>query len=159
MSTLSRTIEFLSLGLWLGGIAFLSFVEAPGAFAILGNRDAAGMMVGFSLARLHFAGIAFGLLFLVARLLRARDFASFFSPSALCIVLMVLVTAASQFTVSNRMANLKKQMGSVQSTPEKDPMRQEFNRLHHLSVRYEGAVLLIGLAAALLWVREAAPKP
>jgi len=36
MSTLLRTIEFLSLGLWLAGIAFLSFVVTPGAFAILG---------------------------------------------------------------------------------------------------------------------------
>jgi len=46
MTTFFRTIEFLSLSLWLGGDAFLSFVVAPGAFAILGSRDAAGMMVG-----------------------------------------------------------------------------------------------------------------
>ena len=74
MTTFFRTIEFLSLSLWLGAIAFLSFVVAPGAFTILGNRDAAGMMVGYSLARLHFAGIILGLLFLFARLARTRDF-------------------------------------------------------------------------------------
>src|SRR5208337_1475833 len=49
MSTLLRAIEFLSLSLWLGGGAFLSFVVAPGAFALLGNRDAAGMLVGYPL--------------------------------------------------------------------------------------------------------------
>jgi len=159
MQTILRAIEFLSLGLWLGGDAFLSLVVAPGAFSILGNRDAAGLMVGYSLARLHFAGIFLGLLFLVARLLRTRDFASFTTAAALCVVLMVILTAASQFTVTNRMERLKKQMVSVQNTPETDPQRVEFNRLHHLSVTYEGAVLLLGFAGMYLLVREVAAKP
>jgi uncharacterized membrane protein len=156
MQTFLRTIEFLTLGLWLGGDAFLSFIVAPGAFSILGSRDAAGLMVGYSLARLHFAGIVLGLLFLIARLLRTRDFAAFTSSAALCVVLMVILTAASQFTVSNRMERLKKQMVSVQNTPENDPRRLEFNRLHHVSVAYEGAVLVLGLAGMFLLVKEVA---
>ena len=159
MSTFLRTIEFLSLSLWLGGDAFLSFVVAPGAFAILGSRDAAGMMVGFSLARLHFAGMFLGLLFLAARLARTRDFASFTSAAALCVVLMVVLTTASQFTVSNRMEHLKKEMVSVQNTPETDPKRVEFNRLHHRSVAYETVVLLLGLAGMCLLVRETGLQP
>lgn len=158
MQTFLRTIEFLSLGLWLGAGAFLSFVVAPGAFAILGSRDAAGLMVGFSLARLHFAGIFLGLIFLIARLIRTQSFASFTTAAALAVVLMVLLTAASQFTVSNRMEALKRDMVSVQNTPETDPRRVEFNKLHHASVRYEGAVLLLGLAAMYLLVREAIPR-
>jgi hypothetical protein len=154
VTTLLRTIEFLSLSLWLGADAFLSFVVAPGAFAILGSRDAAGMMVGFALGRLHFAGILLGLAFLVARLARTHDFGSFTSAAALCVVLMVLLTAASQFTVSNRMEAFKKEMVSVQDTPETDPRRVEFNRLHHRSVAFEGAVLLLGLAGMYLLVRE-----
>jgi uncharacterized membrane protein len=156
MTNFFRTIEFLSLSLWLGADAFLSFVVAPGAFAILGNRDSAGMMVGFSLARLHFAGIFLGLLFLAARLARTHDFGSFTSAAALCVVLMVLLTATSQFTVSNRMGELKRDMVSVQNTPETDPRRVEFNRLHHRSVAFEGAVLLLGLAGMYLLVRETA---
>ena len=159
MTTFFRTIEFLSLSLWLGADVFLSFVVAPGAFAILGNRDAAGMMVGFALARLHFAGIFLGLVFLAARLARTHDFGSFTSAAALCVVLMVLLTAASQFTVSNRMAALKREMVSVQNTPETDPRRVEFDRLHHRSVAFEGTVLLLGLAGMYLLVRETLPKP
>ena len=159
MQTVLRTIEFLSLGLWLGSDTFLSFVVAPGAFSILGNRDAAGMMVGYSLARLHFAGIFLGLLFVVARLARTRDFSSFTSAAALCVVLMVILTVASQFTVSNRMATLRKQMVSIQNTSESDPRRLEFDRLHHISVAYEGAVLLLGLAGTFFLVREVAPQP
>jgi len=158
MQTILRAIEFLSLSLWLGADAFLSFVVAPGAFAILGSRDAAGLLVGYSLARLHFAGIFLGLLFLLARLSRTRDFASFTSAAALCVVLMVILSAASQFTVSNRMERLKKEMVSVQNTPETDPLRVEFNRLHHISVAYEGAVLLLGFASMFLLVRETLPR-
>lgn len=154
MQTLLRTIEFLCLSLWLGADAFLSFVVAPGAFAILGSRDAAGMMVGYSLARLHFAGIFLGLIFLIARLARTHDFGSFTGAAALCVVLMVVLTSTSQFTVSNRMEALKKQMVSVQNTPETDSRRVEFNRLHHISVGYESAVLLLGFAGMLLLVRE-----
>jgi uncharacterized membrane protein len=154
MTTFFRTIEFLSLSLWLGADAFLSFVVAPGAFAILGNRDAAGMMVGFSLTRLHFAGIFLGVVFLAARLARTHDFGSFTSAAALCVLLMVLLTAVSQFTVSSRMEALKQEMGSVQNTPETDPRRLEFNRLHHRSVAFEGAVLLLGFAGMYLLVRE-----
>src|SRR6267378_2388042 len=156
MTTLFRAIEFLSLSLWLGADAFLSFVVAPGAFAILGNRDVAGMMVGYSLGRLHFAGIFLGLVFLVARLARSHDFGSFTSAPALCVVLMVLLTAAAQFSVSNRMEALKKEMVSVQNTPEMDPRRVEFNRLHYRSVAFEGAVLLLGLVGMYLLVRETA---
>src|SRR6266481_4515820 len=152
MTTFFRTIEFLSLGLWLGADAFLSFVVAPGTFANLGNRDAAGMMVGFALARLHFAGIILGLVFLVARLARTHDFGSFTGAAALCVVLMVVLTATSQFTVSNRMEALRKEMVSVQNTPETDPRRVEFTRLHHRSVAFEGAVLLFGLAGMFLLV-------
>ncbi len=115
-------------------------------------------MVGFSLGRLHYAGIFLGLLFLLVRLLRTQTFSSIAAPAALCVVLMVVLTAASQFTVSNRMESLKKEMVSVQDTPESDPRRVAFNRLHHASVGYEGAVLLLGLAAMYLLVREVSAK-
>jgi uncharacterized membrane protein len=159
MQTLLRAIEFLSLSLWLGSDVFLSFVVAPGAFTILGDRDAAGMMVGYALGRLHYAGIFLGLIFLVVRLARTRDFGSFTTAAALCVVLMVLLTAASQFTVSNRMERLKREMVSVQNTSENDPRRVEFNRLHHVSVGYETAVLLAGLAGMFLLVKETMARP
>jgi hypothetical protein len=72
--------------------------------------------------------------------------------------LMVLLTTASQFTVSSRMEALKKEMVSVQNTPEVDPRRVEFNQLHHRSVALEGAVLLFGITGLYLLVREATSK-
>ena len=154
MSTVLRTVEFLCLSLWLGSDVFLSFVVAPGAFSVLPGRDQAGAMVGYSLSRLHLFGIILGIFFLIVRLLRARTFASWVTPAALCVVLMVALTAISQYTVSRRMAVLRTEMGSVQSTSSDNPLRVEFDRLHRRSVQLESGVLLAGLAALYLLVRE-----
>jgi hypothetical protein len=156
MSTVLRTIEFLGLSLWLGSDVFLSFVVAPGAFSILASRDQAGAMVGFALGRMHVAGIVCGLTLLLARLVRTRTFASLAAPAALCVVLMIGLTVISQYAVSPRMAGLRTQMGSIQATAADNPLRVEFDRLHQRSVMLESGVLLAGLAAMYLLVRELA---
>jgi hypothetical protein len=154
MLTLLRTVQFLCLGLWLGSDVFLSFVVAPGAFRVLGNRDAAGAMVGFSLGRMHLLGVVCGVVFLVARLMRTRTFASLVAPVALCVVLMIALTVASQVGVSPRMAVLRVQMGSIRATSQDSPLLAEFSRLHRISVLLESGVLLAGLAAIYLMVKD-----
>ncbi|HVS89022.1 MAG TPA: DUF4149 domain-containing protein [Candidatus Acidoferrum sp.] len=156
MSTVLRTIEVLGLSLWLGSDVFLSFVVAPGAFSVLASRDQAGAMVGFALGRMHIAGIVCGLVLLLARLVRTRTFASLAAPAALCVVLMIGLTAISQYTVSARMAGLRTQMGSIQATSTDNPLRVEFDRLHQRSVMLESGVPLAGFAAMYLLVRELA---
>ena len=159
MSTFLRAIEFLSLSLWLGSDVFLSFVVAPGAFRILGSRDQAGAMVGYSLNAMHIGGIICGLVLLLARLARTKTFASLATPAALCVVLMIALTAISQFTVSAKMAALRVQMGSIQATAADSPLLAEFGRLHRISVSLESGVLLAGIAAVYLMVRELALRP
>ncbi len=136
---------------------FLSFVVAPGAFRVLApNRDQAGAVVGFALTRMHLGGIALGVVLLLVRLIRTRTFASFVTPTALCVVLMIALTAISQYTVSARMAALRVQMGSIQATAMDSPLMAEFSRLHGISVSLESGVLLAGFAAMYLMVRELA---
>jgi uncharacterized membrane protein len=154
MSTFLRTMEFLALSLWLGSDVFLSFVVAPGAFRVLASRDQAGAIVGFSLTRMHVAGMVCGLVILVARLLRERAVGALVSPAALCIVAMVALTAASQVAVSPRMAELRVRMGSIQATAADSPLLAEFGRLHRVSASLEGCVLLLGFAAMYLMVKE-----
>src|SRR5260370_18496655 len=133
MSTFLRRIDFLCLGLWLGSDVFLSFVVEPGAFRVLGSRDAAGAMVVFALGRMHVLGVVCGVVFLLARLVRTRTFASFVAPVALCVVLMIALTVASQVGVSPRMAVLRVQVGSIQATAQDSPLLSEFCRLHRIS--------------------------
>jgi hypothetical protein len=56
--------------------------------------------------------------------------------------------------VSARMAVLRVQMGSIQATAVDSPLLAEFSRLHGISVSLESGVLLAGIAAMYLIVRE-----
>jgi uncharacterized membrane protein len=157
MQSLLRTIEFLGLSLWLGSDVFLSFVVAPGAFRILASRDQAGAMVGFGLWWMHMIGVVCGMAVLLARVLRTRTFSGLAAPAALCVVLMVGLTVVSQHAVSPKMAALRTQMGSIQAfqaTAADSPLLAEFGKLHRISVSLESGVLLAGIAAMYLMVRE-----
>jgi uncharacterized membrane protein len=154
MSTILRYLEFLSLGTWVGGIIFLSFVVAPGAFATLGSRDQAGAVVGMALGRLHWLGVGAGVIYILARALETKSLAALGKPAALLVVLMIALTLVSQVGVTSKLAGLRAEMGSVERTPEMSPLRIEFDRLHQWSVRIEGVVLLAGLAALFLTVRS-----
>ena len=157
MSTFLRTIEFLGLSLWLGSDVFLSFVVAPGAFRILASRDQAGAMVGFALWWMHMIGVVCGIAILLARMLRTRAFSSLAAPAALCVVLMIGLTVVSQHAVSPKMAALRTQMGSIQAfqaTAADSPLLAEFSRLHRISVSLESGVLLAGMAAMYLMVKD-----
>jgi uncharacterized membrane protein len=158
MSTVLRGIEFLGLSIWLGSDTFLSFVVAPGAFHVLASRDQAGAIVGYSLARMHWMGIACGVLILLVRVLRMRSFASLVAPAALCVLVMILLTVISQVAVSPKMAALRVQMGLIQATAAESPLLTEFGRLHWVSVGLESGVLLAGVAAMVWMAKEAAGR-
>jgi hypothetical protein len=156
MSNILRTVEFLALSLWLGSDVFLSFVVAPGAFRVLAGRDQAGAMVGYALWWMHMIGVVCGITFLVARLVRTRSASSLVAPPALCVLAMIGLTVVSQHAVSPKMAALRVQMGSIQATMADSPLLAEFGRLHRISVSLESGVLLAGIFAMYMMVKELA---
>jgi uncharacterized membrane protein len=153
MTNILRFVQVFALGTWLGAIIYLSFVVAPGAFATLGSRDQAGAVVGMALGRLHHLGVIAALIYLGAGLGLVGSIRGLAQPAALAVIAMLLLTVASQHMVTPRMAELRKQMISVDATPRDNPLRVRFDRLHQWSVRIEGSVLLIGIAALFLTVR------
>jgi uncharacterized membrane protein len=154
MANFLRTVQFLCLSLWLGSDVFLSFIVAPGAFRVLASRDQAGAVVGYSLWWMHMIGVVCGIVFLVSRFLRTRSFSALVAPATLCVVLMIVLTVASQHAVSPRMAELRAQMGSIEATAAGNPLLLEFQKLHRRSVMLESGVLLAGIAAMFWLVRE-----
>ena len=157
MNNIFRTLEFLGLSVWLGGDVFLSFVVAPGAFRVSAlSRDQAGAIVGFALTKMHLIGMACGVVILLLRVLRTKSLGGLSAPAALCLMLMITLTAASQIAVTPKMAALRAQMGSIQSTVTDSPLLAEFARLHQISVSLESGVLLAGIACMYLMERELA---
>lgn len=145
-----RFLMFLSLIVWVGGIIFLSFVEAPTAFSQLPSRHMAGTVVGHSLGILHWVGLFAGVIFLGISMLLSSLSTGSAHPFALrhiLICLMLLLTAVSQFGISPKMAALRAQFGDIDTVPATDPGRMQFDALHVWSVRFEVAVLILGIAA------------
>lgn len=148
---------FLSLIVWIGGIIFLSFVEAPTAFSVLPSRHLAGTVVGHSLGILHWMGLFSGVVFLGSSMLLSSlttGSAQATSPRHVLLCAMLLLTLISQFGISPRMATLRAQFGDIDTVPADNPARMQFDSLHHWSVRLEVVVLLMGLAAVFLTARQ-----
>jgi Domain of unknown function (DUF4149) len=148
-----RFLMLLSLVVWVGGIIFLSFVEAPTAFSVLPSRHMAGTVVGRSLGILHWMGLISGVIFLASSFLYSRVSTGSLHPAAarhLLVCAMLVLTAASQFGVSSRMATLRASFGDIDTVPKETPARVEFDALHVWSVRLEVAVLALGLITIYL---------
>ena len=148
-----RFLMILSLVVWVGGIIFLSFVEAPTAFRVAPTRHMAGTVVGASLSILHWIGIFSGVIFLGSSMLYSSLTTCSARPLSARHVLvfaMLLLTIVSQFGVSTRMASLRTSFQDIDTVAPTDPGRIEFESLHKWSVRLEVGVLLLGLATIYL---------
>jgi uncharacterized membrane protein len=89
MNQILRFLQIFGLGTWIGGIIFLSFIEAPGVFSILSNREQAGSIVGYSLTRLHYIGMIAAVIYLVAGLALAKSARWLMAPAAILVILML----------------------------------------------------------------------
>ena len=65
----------------------------------------------------------------------------------LLVGLMLMITLLSQFAITPRLRVIRSQVGVIDDLATDDPRRINFDRLHSLSEKFEGAVLLIGLVA------------
>ncbi len=153
MAATLRFLQFLSLGCWLGSIIFF-IVFTQGIFSVMPTKDLAGVVVGYSLARLHIMGLIAGCVYLISTAAVEKSVAALARPAALLVFVMIICTMASQYGVIARMDVLRAQMGSVDATAAGDPLRAAFDRLHQYSVRLESMVLLSGLAALFLTARQ-----
>ncbi len=147
MKFLSNT-RLLLLGLWLGAAVFFSFAVAPGAFAVLPSREAAGAMVSRSLTIVNIAGIIIGVILL------ATSFAGTIAANRILLwterILLIALPAACAiglFIGTFWLPSVKAQMGKpIDEVALEDPLRIQFNNLHEYSVW----VLIIGMIAALV---------
>ena len=152
-----RFVMLLALIAWIGGIIFFAFVEAPTLFTILPNPQMAGNVVSPTLSKLHWIGLICGFAFIIASL--AYDWQKFarlrlFALSNVLVLVILILTAISQFAVTQRMRELRTEMQSATNLPLTDARRAEFDRLHEWSTRLEGAVLLCGLGVVALTARR-----
>ena len=153
MTATFRFFQFLGLGCWVGAIIYF-IVFTQGIFSVLPTKDMTGLVVGYSLARLHIFGIVAGCVYLLSTVAVERSIGALARPAALLVFLMIVATMISQYGVIARMDALRLQMGSVEAAPTGSPLLMRFNRLHQYSVQLEMVVLLSGLASLFLTARQ-----
>jgi hypothetical protein len=147
----------LALIVWIGGIIFFAFVEAPTLFTVLPTTKLAGDVVSASLTKLHWMGLISGIIFLICSLLYNWQKDVQLRPLALSHIfalLMLALTAYSQFGISPRMRELRAEMQNPDSASPFRAQREEFDRLHAWSTRLEAGVLFLGLSLVVLTARR-----
>lgn len=144
---------------WVGGLIFFAFVVAPTAFHLLPSAHEAGLVVGGTLRTLHGIGLIGGAAFVLSTaILWFRAEVPARVGFAICISLtaiMIAITAYSQYVILPSMENDRVAAGGAVETADiENPGRVDFERLHVISERLEGLVLLCGLGVVLVLSRE-----
>ena len=157
MKTLLRTLVWLALIVWLGGLLFFP-ITAWAAFGTISDTHAAGTIVSKCLNVLHHEGfiaaavivllLAIGYLFRAFRL-------STISLGIIVTLLMLACTAWSQYRIIPRMEQDRIAAGgAIDSVPATDPRHADFNRLHQVSTHFEESIMLGGLILVVLLARD-----
>jgi hypothetical protein len=141
------------LGLWLGAMAFFSFVVAPSAFAVLQQQQLAGALVSRTLGALEIIGMIAGAL-LIAILFISRERDRAFLYELIALALMTASMLVSHFVVSRRMHELRMSLGEIAQLAANDPARVEFDRLHQYSVWLMGFDILGAIALIVYLARR-----
>ena len=159
MAYIARLLRLLGIVVWIGGLIFFAFVEAPTAFRIMGTTQQFAQLIGGSIATINRLGFVSGFAFLGASLLLWRVSGSrgrrLLLTEAVLVALMLATTAYVQLHVVPAMERDRAAVGGdIASVPTDNPTRAHFNALHARSEKVEGTGLFLGFGVVLLMAAE-----
>jgi uncharacterized membrane protein len=150
MHPVASAVYRLVLALWVGGMSVFTFVVTPVIFRTQ-TRDAAGKIVG-AIFPVYFRFCLIAVVVaLVARAAagEAISGAKQLAGTALIVISLAIVSYHT-YGLSPRMAEVKETIASFETTPEEDPARREFSRLHGISMTLNVVVIAFGVVL-ILW--------
>jgi uncharacterized membrane protein len=151
MNVVLRFIYLLAIALWIGGMAFFSFLAAPSIFKVL-PREQAGNVVSDIFPKYYWQGIICGAIALVASValgMRER-WNILLIVRTIMIGVMVLGILYSVIVLQPKIHAVKAQITSFENLSPTDPLRLEFGRLHGRSFSVNAAVLLLGVIVVFI---------
>ena len=144
MTLFFRMVHTIAIAAWAGALLYFGFI-AKIAFDSLDSASA-GTVVRGSLHALHHLGLIAGAIYLlltVALLATQRDSHPARAIELVLIISMLALTFYSQYSVIPRMEADRLSLGGDVTKASTDaPAYIHFQRLHGLSVKLEGAVLV-----------------
>ena len=148
MRTVLRMLRLIPLALWVGSIVFFILVAAV-AFKVLPSVPEAALVVRGSLLMLHRLGLLAGALYLFFTLALLATQGDSHPARAAEIVLVVAMMALTLYLQQSVLPHMETDRltlgGDVTAAPADAPARLHFDRLHVLSTRVEGVILVEGL--------------
>jgi len=149
-----RVVRLLTMVVWVGGLIFFASVVAPIAFTVLPAKHEAGAVVAGTLEVLNRMGDVSAFLFAAATggLYKAGQRGNRLLTAELLLVLaMISATALVQWRIVPAMERDRIAAGGdVDAAAPGDPARVDFERLHPISEKLEGAALFLGLGVVVL---------
>ncbi|MFZ5766561.1 MAG: DUF4149 domain-containing protein [Thermodesulfobacteriota bacterium] len=136
----------LAVACWFGGASLFTFVLTPVIFRAY-DRDLAGAVVGTLFPGYFRWGLVCGLIALACLVFAALPHRRI---AALVLALMLAITASQAFIIEPRAAAIKREIPSFVTTPQDDPLRARFRRLHAVSAAGNLAVIGGGLVLIVL---------
>jgi uncharacterized membrane protein len=146
-----RFIYLLSIALWIGGMAFFSFLAAPSIFAVLPRQDA-GKVVSDIFPKYYWQGIICGAVALVTSVvlgMRGR-WNVLLILRTIMIAVMLIGVLYSVVILQPQIHAVRAQITSFETLSPTDPLRLEFGRLHGRSFSVNAAVLLLGVIVVFI---------
>lgn len=136
----------LAISFWIGGAAIFTLLLTPIIFKTQ-TRDMAGQIVGVLFPGYFRWGLVCGGCVLLCWLFMKER--SLLVAGIICA--MLALTSFQAFYLEPRVAGLKQQIASFETTPKEHPLRREFGRLHGISAACNLAVLGGGIVLIILF--------
>ena len=159
MAYILRALRLLAIVVWVGGLIFFAFIEAPTAFHVMGTTRQFALLIGGSIEEINQLGHVAAIVFLVASFVLWRRQTArnrrLIGGEMLLVALMLATTAYVQMRIVPAMERDRAAAGGdITSVPSGNPTRAHFEALHARSEKVEGAALFLGLAVVLVMAGE-----
>ena len=142
MRSVSEALYLFAITLWVGGLWAIGYMAAPVLFASLGDRQLAGLVAGKLFALIGWVGLA-SAAWLVVFLISRWGGQVFRRSVFWLVVVMALLTAASQFGIQPLMAQLK--LDALPREVMESVLRDRFATWHGVSSILYLAQSMLGL--------------
>ncbi|MFQ5957647.1 MAG: DUF4149 domain-containing protein [Candidatus Brocadiales bacterium] len=149
MIAVLKCIHILSLVLWVGGMAFMTFVAAPSIFKVL-PREQAGDVVGDIFPKYFTLGYVYCLLTILTAvgIYLKEDYWN--KPKLFVLGLMLILSFYDGMAVAPRAHAVRAEMKKAEQEEEKKALWGQFVRLHGQSAALNLIVLALGIAVVVI---------
>jgi uncharacterized membrane protein len=155
--TVVRWVHLVALIVWIGAVVFFSFVVAPAIFRTFPPPAVeAGRVIGAIFPVYYRIGYVCGVVLLLTALalLAAAPARAWFAVESVVLAGMLAATLYAGTIILPRATELRPQIHDPAAPAS---AKAEFDRLHHLAVVLNGAVLVGGVVSSV--ITAAAPRP